>query len=71
MDATEIIQRFFFNQVKQQHFIPGARFEDAEYSTSAAVQDAFFKSATLTSNLLDELAKWGYVVRQRYLEPVE
>lgn len=73
MSVHEIIERYFYEHlgaVKHDNrpFVP---FEQAEYSPLGYAQDAFFKSANLAQGLVEVLAEHGYVIKKRFLEPVE
>lgn len=74
MEPFEIVARFVYEHagVLERHSNrPTVPYEDAEFSSVGRVQDAFFRSSQLATELLNELADHGYVVRKRHLEPVE
>lgn len=73
MPPHEIAARFLYDllgRVRHDNR-PLVPFEAAEYSSTAFVQDSYFKASQLATSLLDQLDEHGYVVKQRRLEPVE
>lgn len=70
MDLQELVARFMYDLLTDKDHALGlltniVSYDDAEYSAMTPVQDTYFKSNKLASQLLDVMQDNGFNIKQK------